>query len=174
MTRMARHSSPSAPALLWLIALLSLFLNIVLIGALIAGWVAVRGAAKSSADELEALGNSTIATTVRIAGAGIPVRANVPVNFEKSISINQRIPISETIPIAQEIPLLGEVKFDVPLNMSIPVSVTVPVSISQNIPFSTTIQTTDLEVPVAVQIRDTPLKRQIDTIVKLLRNVAGQ
>jgi hypothetical protein len=174
MTRMARSPQRGAPALLWLIGLLSLFLNIVLIGALIAGWLSVRGFAKTSVDELEALGNSTIATTVRIADRGLPINATVPINFTHEVAINQRIPINEVLPIRQTVPLLGEVAFDVPVSLDIPVNVTVPITISRQVEISTTIQANSLEVPVAVQIRDTPLKQQIDTIVKLLRNVAGQ
>ncbi len=158
-----------APVLLWMIALLSLAINIVIIAGLIIAIGTARAFAASAADKLEALGNSTIATTVRI-NREITVDTTVPFAYSDSIAIEQDLPIDTVVNIKQEVPVLGLIDFNVPIKTSVPIKLKVPVSIKQSIPVKATVPI-NFDVPVAVQIRDTPLKAQIDEFVRVLRAV---
>ncbi len=161
-----------APVLLWLIALLSLALNVVIIGIVIAAALFLRGIAGQAADKLEALGNSTIATNVRV-NRDIAIDITVPFDYVTEIPIEQNVPIETTVKIQQDVPLIGEVNFDVPIKTNVPISVKVPINIKRSIPIKTSIPL-NIDVPVAIQVRDTPLKAQIDEFVTILRSVAGK
>lgn len=161
-----------APVLLWLIALLSLALNVVIIGAFIAAVITVRGLAGQAADKLEALGNSTIATSVRV-NRDIDLDIAVPFEYATEIPIEQNVPIDTVVKIEQEVPLIGAVNFDIPIKTNVPISVKVPINIKRSIPIKTSIPL-NIDVPVAIQVRDTPLKAQIDEFVTILRSVAGK
>lgn len=158
-----------APVLLWMIALLSLAINIVIIAGLVIAIGAARAFAGSAADKLEALGNSTIATTVRV-NREITVDTTVPFAYSDNIVIEQNLPIDTVVNIKQEVPVIGLIDFNVPIKTSVPINLKVPVSIKQSIPVKATVPI-NFDVPVAVQIRDTPLKAQIDEFVKVLRAV---
>ena len=150
-----------------MIALLSLAINVVIIVGLVVALQAVRAFASNAADKLEALGNSTLATTVRV-NREITVDTSVPFDFADTIPIEQNLPIETTVNIKQEVPVIGLLNFDVPIKTTVPVKLSVPVSIKRNIPVKASIPI-NFDVPVAVQIRDTPLKAQIDELVKVLR-----
>jgi hypothetical protein len=164
-------TKPRAPALLWLIALTSLAMNIVVCGLLAAVVSAARGAAVSAAAELEALGNSTFTTQVKI-DQRVAVNTSVPFRYASEIPFKQTIPINTVVPIRQDIPLLGEVRFDAPINTTVPIDLKVPISVSQDIAINTTVPI-QLDVPVSISVRDTPVKAQIDRIVQLLRQIGN-
>ncbi len=166
---MTNPSQRRAPVLLWMIALLSLAINIVIIAGLVVGIITARRFAANAADKLEALGNSTIATTVRV-NREVTVDTTVPFVYSDSIAIEQNLPIDTVVNIKQEVPVIGLIDFNVPIKTSVPIRLKVPVSIKQSIPVKASVPI-NFDVPVAVQIRDTPLKAQIDEFVKLLRAV---
>jgi hypothetical protein len=169
---MAQMTRRSTPPLLWAIALLSLMMNIVICGVLVATVIAARSTAGKVADQLETLGNSSISTSVKINQA-VRLDLTVPFTFTDSVAIQQTIPINTVVPINQDIPLLGAIKFDVPINVNVPINANIPITIVQSIPINTSVPI-NFDVPVVVQIRDTALKQQIDGFVTLLRNVAGE
>ncbi len=169
---MSAPSHRSAPPLLWIIALTSLVLNLILCGVIAGAVGAVRRFAGQSADQLEALGNSTIATTVRLNEA-VRIDTRVPFTFSNQIPVRQNVSIKTVVPFSQDVPLLGPVKFDIPIEFTVPVSMTVPIEINQDIRINSDVPV-QIEAPVTIQIRDTPLKQQIDQLVSTLRGLAGQ
>ena len=173
---MQSTTRPSAPPLLWIIAVTSLILNLALIGAIAYGVFAGIGIGRTiagtAADQLEAFGSSTFSTTVRVQHT-INIDTSVPFEYADTISIDQVVPIKTTVAVAQEFPIIGILKFDVPIDTSVPISVSVPIRIERRVPISLSVPI-DFTVPVAVQLKDTPVKPQIDAAVNTLRELQKQ
>jgi hypothetical protein len=162
---------PSAPILLWIIAILSLVLNLALIGALLiganVGLQTAKQFAGDAATQLASFGDSTFSTSVRVQHT-IDIDTSVPFEYADTIAIDQVVPISTVVSVAQEFPIIGELKFDVPINTSVPISVSVPIKIERNVPIKLSVPI-DFTVPVEVKLADTPVKPQIDAAVEQLR-----
>ncbi len=170
--RNPEHPAPSAPKALWVIALISLVLNLALAGALVYGWVTARRFAADTATALETFSNQTITYRFRL-NQTVPVRADVPFEQTLMMPVRQNLDIDTTVTVSQELPVIGQVTFDVPIRANVPVSFDIPFVISETFPVYTDVPL-NLEIPVELPIRDTPLKPAIDALIQPLKNLAGQ
>lgn len=162
---------PSAPLLLWLIALLSLAINLALLAAIAAGVMAVRGIARESADQLQALAEGSLETPVHV-NQSIPISLTVPFSYETEIAIAQNVPIKTTVSFKQEIPLLGEIPINVPIDLSIPVNMKVPISIKRDIPISTVVPV-QLDVIATTRFAGTVMQTRLNALAAVLRRLGG-
>jgi hypothetical protein len=164
--------------LLWVIALLSLGLNI----ALFIGLLSFRFRAEKRAQEAAAvldmieLNNldipihvdETLALSLTVPFKDtfvVPISNTVPVStqvlFEDTlvVPINTIIPLNNTVEVAVDIPLAGRVILPIPIVANIPVNLDVDVTISKTIPIQTDIPVNFLvEVPIE---SDVPIQTDI-------------
>ncbi len=158
--------------LLWLMALLSLALNLALIAVLLD----YRGQLQAGAANLTAALDTVQLEDLELA---IVVDETVPISLTVPFTDTFRVPIRETIPVATtilfedliavpidadipidtdfvvqvDIPLVGRTGIPIPIVTTIPVSLTVEVPISRLIPVETEIEVDFLvDVPVASEI----------------------
>lgn len=154
------------------LAIASLVLNLAIIGALLIAFVAMRRVAGDVADQIDALGRTSISTSVRISQT-VPVRVTAPINQRLIVPINQQVPVNASIAVEPDIPVIGKVKLDVPFNGTVPISVSVPVVLSQTLPIDAQVAV-NVDVPVSVPLTGTPLKASLDRVVAALRAFAGR
>jgi hypothetical protein len=164
--------APRAPRTLWAAALISLFLNVALAGALVYGWATARRVAGEAATALDAFADQTITYQFRL-NQTVPVRAEVPFEETLMVPVRRDLDINTTVTVSQELPVIGQVTFDVPIRANIPVSFEIPFVISQTFPVQADVPL-NLEIPVELPIRDTPLKPAIDALSRPLKDLAGR
>lgn len=172
MTRSNSPAHPSAPLALWLVAGLSLALNIVILGVIVAGLMAARTYAGEAANQLENASRAALTTTVRISQT-VPIRAQVPINQSLEVPINQNLPIDTVVQVQREVPVLGVLNFDLPIKTNIPVNLKAPVTINTSITVDTVVPVR-ADVPVTVSLAGTPLGDQLASLARMLRKLAGQ
>ena len=139
--------------LLWVVALVSLGLNIYLVFVLAQARQQVANAARSAAAAVGQLRGAAIDDSV-------PIQESLPVSFTVAYRQTMSIPISMTVPIDTQVtvvlktpignfPLTVPVKTTVPINLNpeVPLSLSVPVSV--NVPIS-------LTVPIHVALTHVP------------------
>jgi len=139
---------------LFVLVMLSLALNVVILGAL---WQ-VRSVAKDEitafADDLALSEKQTLTVTVRLKQA-VPIQASVPIKKDINVPINTTVAINQTIRVPVNSPL-GTINLDVPLKTDVPINLTVPVAINETVLISTTVNL-DLTLPVSIPMAETPL-----------------
>ena len=168
MQERPRSASPA----LWALAIVSLLLNIIVIGALVIVFVVGRQIAADVADQLDAFGRQTINYKFHVTQT-VPVRTNVPFSHSAVIPFNQNLPISTTVKVSKEIPVIGQISFDVPIQANVPVSLSIPIEISRTIDVNAEVPL-NLEIPLEIPLKDTPLKATLDSVVKTLNTFAGR
>lgn len=158
--------------LLWVLAGLSLGLNLLLIASLLyVRWQV----GKIVADMAQALGEVAldtieyplqisdtlkVETTVPFSDTFVvPIKATVPVDttilFEDTVvvPINTVIPVNTTVTVPVTIPLAGTFDVEIPISTRIPVNLSVDVPISKEVPIQ-------LEIPVDLQV-EVPVESEI-------------
>ncbi len=171
---------PIAYYILLILVLLSLALNVVVLGGLWTARTMVVEALDASLETMAGLEGETFATTVRVQQS-VPVRAEVPFQRELNVPINLSVPISEEITFREtlQIPvntLVGTYNVRVPISTSLPISLTipinteVPIAVSDTFPISTQIDS-DIALPVAIRIADTPLVEYLKQIRETLQMI---
>jgi hypothetical protein len=158
--------------LLWLIASLSLLLNLALIAVLLdyrsqlqsgaANLTAALDTVQFNDIELDIVVDETVPISLTVPFSDtfrIPIRETIPVAttvlFEDLIEvpIDAVIPIDTDFVVQVDIPLVGRTGIPIPIVTTIPVSLTVEVPISRLIPIETDIEVDFLvDVPVASEI----------------------
>lgn len=167
--------------LLWLVALVSLGLNI----ALVAGIYNFRQRAQEEVRNASRLLNTVeledfelpvqvdeslpISLTVPFSDTfQTPISTTVPISAAIPFTDNIEVPVNAVIPINTQvqvpIPVIGNVVVPIPIVTSIPVSLTVDVPISRTIPVQLDIPVNlDVEVPVQSEVKiDTEVPVQLD------------
>ena len=163
--------------LLWLVAIVSLVLNILLL----AGLYNFRAQARQ-----EVANVTEILDTVNIENFDLPVVVDetLPIDITVPFSDTFEVPIHETVPISMTIPIQENVSFPIndvvsinrdvtvsivilgqPIPVDIPIRADIPISLNIDIPV-------DLEVPVDTTIPiDLDLKVPVDTEVAIQEEV---
>lgn len=162
----------SASPVLWVLAIFSFLLNLVIIGVLVIVFMAGRQAAADLADQIDAFSQQTINYSLHITQT-VPVHANVPFSQTMAVPFNPTVPISTTVKVSKEIPVVGQITFDVPIQAEVPVSLSIPIEISRTIDVNAEVPL-NLDVPLQIPLKDTSLKATLDSIVKALNSLAGR
>jgi hypothetical protein len=158
--------------LLWLVALVSLGLNIFIIYTLLD---VRRQAAESFARAAEAVSvikDGSIEYTVKI-DEEIPIALDVPVQFTVEVPIVETIPVNTTVGVPVEIPLVGTRTISIPILANIPINLTVQVPIDKTIPVDATLPV-KFDVPVTLKIADTSFGDGLEDVELLLLNLAEE
>ncbi len=158
---------------LWLVALVSLGLNVAVIYTLLnVRRQAAQGFA-GAADAVAQLKTASVKYDVLV-DEHVPVDSNVPLDFSVQVPISQTLPIKTVF--TTSISVFG---VPVPVPVSVPISITVPISFTVSVPVQYDIKfNTDVpvkfSVPIEIKIADTPLAKSLDDFEAMLRGLSGQ
>jgi hypothetical protein len=166
------QSAVSNPSLLWFMTALSLALNVILIGVVVALIVIARQTATDLASQLQAVSDQSISFTIQLTQT-VPVRASVPLEYDVNVPVNQSVEVDTVATGERDVPLLGRVKFDVPIKTTIPINFTVPVSITKDVPVEASVPLS-LDIPVQIPLRKSKLGAAINALADKLNQVAGR
>jgi hypothetical protein len=156
--------------LLWVVAIVSLALNLYVINVLMQARKQVAQAASTAATAVSQLSGAAIDTSV-------PISQTLPVSFTVAYRQTFTVPISVTLPIDTQVqvtlntpigdfPITVPVKTTVPINLNpqVPLSLAVPVSVSVPISFT---------VPIHLALSDTTLGTSLNGAVDYLNTVSS-
>lgn len=162
---------PLSHGLLWIIALLSLALNLMLINVLLNVRRQVGAGAESAAKAVANLRQSSIDYTVKI-DQSLLVSFTVPFSSTFAVPISVTLPISTQVSIPLETPF-GVLPLTVPIRTTIPVNLrpTVPIDIA--IPISTTVPVI-VEAPIHLALADTALGESLVGVQVYLEDLAAE
>jgi hypothetical protein len=162
---------PLSPWLLWIIALLSLALNLMLINVLLNVRQQVGAGAESAAKAVANLRLSSIDYTVKI-DQSLPVSFTVPFSSTFAVPISVTLPISTQVSIPLETPF-GVLPLTVPIRTTIPVNLrpTVPIDIA--IPISTTVPVI-VDVPIHLALAGTAVGESLVRVQVYLEDLAAE
>jgi hypothetical protein len=147
------HRMPWHYYAVWVIALVSLALNVYIFYILLQVQQQAALAFSQAADSMGAIRNGSIQYVVNI-DEEIPVVLDVPVNFTVKVPIQKTLPIQTTVDVPIELPLLGTRTITVPINTSIPIDLSVEVPIDESIPINAKIPV-QFDVPINLKISET-------------------
>ncbi|MGE5140497.1 MAG: hypothetical protein ACM3JD_13600 [Rudaea sp.] len=133
------------------VALISLALNVLLIGRLNQARVGALATLDRASARIGDLRDVEFAQTVRI-DEDLPVAGSLPFHQDLVVPIHTTIPISMTLHASVNTPF-GPIDVPVPLNTTFPVDLTVPVTIDRTIPYSFTVPV-NMAVPIRIRARD--------------------
>ena len=165
--------------LLWVVAGVSLFLNLTLIGSLLVLRNRVGQALAATITVLDKVDLDAVDFTVSIdetlpietsvefdetfivpIDTTIPIDTSIPFEETVVVPINTVIPVNTTVSVPISIPFAGTVNIiDIPISTQIPVNLTVEVPISKEVPIQ-------LEIPVNLEV-EIPIKRQIPIVAEV-------
>ena len=154
MSNLIQSTPPTGYGLLWIIAILSLLLNI----GLIAGAVYVLN---QTSQQLSAAAD-TVAES-KLSNFDIPVAINetIPVSFTVSYKDEFNVPIDTSVPVRTSVEFRETVSFAIneviPVDTDVQLSLQLPFPINQSIPINIPIKT---DIPVNLNI-DVPLNYDI-------------
>ncbi|MBI3176629.1 MAG: hypothetical protein HYZ35_01435 [Chloroflexi bacterium] len=156
---------------LWLVALVSLGLNVAVINTLLTVRRQAAHGFAGAADVVAQLKIASVKYDVPV-DEHVPVDSNVPLDFSVQVPISQTLPIKTVINTS--IRVLG-----VPVPVSAPISITVPISFTVDVPVQYDVKfNTDVpvkfSVPIEIKIADTPLAKSLDDFEAMLRGLSGQ
>ncbi len=157
--------------LLWLVALTSLGLNLVMLNQLIALRRAAGQAVADAITVIDNLESQTFTTTV-VVDNQLAVDTSIPVKETIPIQINQTLPIDTTVTVPVNAGLLGQLTLQVPIKAQIPVEIKQDVTIDQPFRVKTSVPL-HLEVPVKIRLADTELAATLADIKARLLGLAG-
>ena len=156
--------------LLWIVALVSLGLNLYLINMLMQAKLQVAQAASSAAAAVGQLRGSAIDYSV-------PISQTLPVSFTVSYRQTFSVPISVTLPIDTVVTVALNTPFGTfPIN--VPVKTTVPINLNPQVPLSLSVPVRvtvpiSFTVPIHLALADTPLGDSLNSAADYLNNVAA-
>jgi hypothetical protein len=155
--------------LLWIVALASLILNLVIIKALLDTKQQVSAAAGIAAQSLRQLRSGSIDYTVAI-------DEQMPVSLTIKYAETLTVPISTSIPVQTNLTgqistFLGAIPFNVPVDTSFPVNVNPSVPLNVAIPVSASVPV-KMDVPIHIDLATTPLGSSLGEVEAYLQKVA--
>lgn len=163
--------------LLWLIAIISLTLNILLLAGLYNFRLQAQREVANVTEILDTVEIENFDLPVEV-DETLPIDITVPFSDTFTVAIDETVPISMTIPINEQlsfpieetvnvnrdvtvsIVILGQpIPVDIPIRTSIPIQLDVDVPIAMEVPVDTEIPITlDLEVPVDTEV---PIQEEV-------------
>ena len=151
VSKPVRTRFPFLYILLWIIAVTSLLLNVVIIKTLLDVKQQAAIAFSNAAASMGTIQSGTIEYTVKI-DEEIPVALDVPVKFIVEVPIKRTIPIDTVVDVPIE--FFGSHTIQVPISTTIPIDLTVQIPVDQNIPINGKIPV-KFDVPIKLNIGDT-------------------
>ncbi|MBI3241570.1 MAG: hypothetical protein HYZ49_04675 [Chloroflexi bacterium] len=164
------NKRPWSQILLWVIAVTSLLLNLIVINTLLSVRRQAGQAFAEAAGMVDDLKSSRFDYAVNI-DEDLPIAANVPIDFTVQVPISETIPISTTVSVPIQFPLIGRRTIEVPISTRIPISLTVEVPIKQTIPIAANVPV-QFDVPISIELTDTPLAQSLDEVELILLGLA--
>ncbi len=164
----SQRTRPSLPPglrldylLLWMVALSSLLLNVLILRQLTLAWGITRQAVNDALVVVQGFQGERFSYTVRVEdtiriNTALPVRATIPVVVEDTLPINTVVTVPFNTP-------LGSFPINVPIVATVPVSLETTIPLDQSFPVDVSVPIA-LEVPVEIAISETPLAGTLDEI----------
>lgn len=138
---------------LWLVAVVSLALNVFIIYTLVQVRQQAGLAFSQAADSMGTIQAGSIKYVVNI-NEEVPVVLDVPVKFTVMVPIKKTVPINTIVNVPIEFPFIGTRTITVPINTTIPIDLSVAVPIDQTVPINATIPV-KFAVPIDLKISET-------------------
>jgi hypothetical protein len=157
--------------LLWIVAGLSLAINIWLIRIVIVARRQAGEAANMAASTVGDLRAAAIDYTVHVEEL-VPLSVTVPVSTTIRVPISVTIPISTNVTVGLRTPL-GEVPLTFPVRTTVPVDLNPEVPIRAGVPISTSVPIV-VDVPIHLELADTGLSAALDDAETYLADLAAQ
>lgn len=158
--------------LLWVVALTSLALNVMLINTLLGVRRQAAEAAGLAADGLTRVRAATFSYTV-VVDQSIPVNVSIPINQSLTVPIDTVIPINTTVQVPIEVPLLGTRLVSFPIQTTIPVKLETEIPVNLVVPISATVPV-QLDVPIQLAVADTPFDGPLADAQRYLARLSDQ
>jgi hypothetical protein len=157
--------------ILWVLALVSLGLNLYLVYTLLQARRQVAQAATSAAVAVQQLRGTAI-------DYAVPIDQSLPISFTVGYYQIVTVPISVSLPIDTNV----TVPFNTPLGnfpVTVPVKTIIPINISPQVPLSLSVPVSvgvpiSLTVPIHLVLSDTPLGDSLSGAADYLNNVAAE
>jgi hypothetical protein len=156
--------------LAFVVAVISLALNLLLIQRLDQGRGVVIDTLDHASQRLDSLADVSFQQTFRINQA-FSVSGQMPINQSMTVPISMTVPVNTSMNVNVTTPL-GPMSMPVTVNTSFPVRMQVPVTISQTIPYSITVPI-DMQVPVNVRLRDLGIEPAIKDAQDEIQHLRG-
>jgi hypothetical protein len=138
---------PPGYLLLWIVALVSLVINVVLLRQLLFARRVALESVRDSIAVVDSLQNQVINYNVVI-DQNLPINADIPINETFDIHIQDEFPINTTVTVSVPAGPLGSIPVRVPISTTVPIDRTIPITIDQTFKLSTTVPV-HFEVPLA-------------------------
>lgn len=155
---------------LWVVALVSLALNVAVIYILLQVRQQTGLALAQAAASLKTIQTGAIDTTVAI-DHPIPVALDVPVKFDVVVPIKKTITINQTVAVPIDLPLLGTHTINVPINLAVPIDLSVTIPIDRSVPINASIPV-KFDVPIHLKIAETTFGQGLGELRQLLQQQA--
>ncbi|GAB4474191.1 MAG: hypothetical protein Kow00124_13900 [Anaerolineae bacterium] len=151
--------------LLWVVALSSLLLNVLILRQLTLAWGITRQAVNDALVVVQGFEGERFSYTVKVEdtiriNTTLPVQATIPVVVEDTLPINTVVTVPFSTP-------LGSFPINVPIVATVPVSLETTIPLDQSFPVDVSVPIA-LEVPVEIAISETPLASTLDEIERSL------
>jgi hypothetical protein len=156
---------------LWMVAGLSLAINLWLVRTVIVARRQAAQAATTAAQTLSNLRGSAIDYTFHVQDL-VPISVTVPVSTSVRVPISVTLPISTNVTVALRTPL-GEIPLTFPVRTSVPVNLQPEVPIRASVPISISVPIS-LDVPVHLDLASTTLADSLDAAKRYLDDLATQ
>ena len=154
---------------LWVIALVSLGINVYLVVSLLQARRQAAQAASTAAAAVEELRDSAIDYVVPIQQS-LPVSLTVAYNQTVSVPISLTLPINTNVSVPLDTPL-GTFPINVPVNTTIPININPQVPLNLSVPISTSVPIS-LSVPIHLSLRDTAFDTSLVNAEDYLNSLA--
>lgn len=169
LTRSLRRYRPDY-ILLWVIALASLALNLIVINQLLALRRASGQAIADAIAVISQIENQTFTTQIAV-NDQIAIDTTFPVNETIPIDIKQTLPINTTVTVPVNGGLFGPLNLTVPIKADVPVEIKQDIKINQPFKIKTSVPV-HLDVPVSIRVADTELAVALADMKKRLLALA--
>lgn len=165
-------SLPPGYIVLWVITILSLLFNVVVLRQLA---IAKQVAQQAIDDAIITVGNlqNTTLTYTAVINDTIPLNADLELNESIPVLVDETLPINASINVPVRMGPFGTYTVTLPISGSVPVYTTLNIVIDQPIHVATTVPV-QLEVPVRLAVKDTPLAETFDDLTTRLEALALQ
>ena len=157
---------------LWLVAGVSLLLNLVILSELAIARAAVRQTIADSVAAIDQFEHSTLTTQVAF-DQTVVIDTDLPVNQSIPVEIKDSFPIDTTVAVPVNAGLLGTLNLNVPIKTTIPVDVKPTVTINQTFHVKAPIPL-KLDVPLQIDVASSGLAPALDGIKARLQALGEQ
>jgi hypothetical protein len=163
---------PSGYLILWILVIVLLLVNLVTLRQLVLVRRVAHEAAANAADIVADLQTTHFTYTVLI-DQDVPIYAETPLNATITVPIRATLPVDTIVTVPVDAGLLGAFDIDIPINAAIPIDLEVDVPINQTFTIQTDIPLY-LEVPVEIDVAETPLNESLGDVHAALTQIADE